>query len=354
MRGSLGLRVFGTAIFALFAGSVLTACGGDSTTSSTSSGGAGGNGAGGNGGGGNGGGGNGGGGNGGAIGISNSELYATATCDRIFDCCNTADLAEEFRNTPVVDYAGCRILYRSVWEAAIEPVVAEGENAGRVSFNQANFDTCMQTFGGLSCAEFSAASTFCNDIFTPKVAIGQACFSSIECIDGTCDIPSGASAGSCKAKPVPLGLGGACTTTIGCQTGLYCDGTKCTTKKADGQSCGNDNECTAGECVGGAQGICAKICEGGGPGSGPVDKALEPMGGPMAIAECTQVFECCAATEIDTVLPPGMHTKAQCLGLYGALTASALVDLHNGSVEGKITIDGAAFETCIAQYAGET
>ncbi len=344
MSGSLALRFLGAVICSLFVGSSLTACGSEPQPASTE-------GTGGTGGGDSGG--NGGGGNGGANAVSNGERYAAAICDRVFDCCNTADLAEQFGKTPVVDYAGCRILYRSLWEAAIEPVVADGEKAGRVSFNQANFDTCMQTLGGLSCADFSSASTFCKDIFTAKVAVGQACFSDFECMDGTCDIPNGASAGSCKANPIPMGLGGACTTTKGCQSGLYCDGTKCATQKADGQSCGNDDECTAGECVG-AQGICAKICEGGGPGSGPVDKAIETMGGPMAIAECTKVFDCCAQNEVDTVLFPGINTKAQCLGLYGALTGSALVGLHNGSVEGKIAIDGAAFEMCIAEYAAGT
>jgi hypothetical protein len=334
MNGSLALRFFGTAIFTVFVGLSLAACDGESTTTSTSSGGEGGAG-------------------GGSAG-SNGERYATAFCGRTFDCCNTVDLAERLGNNEIVDYAGCRIFYRTIWEAAFEPIVEDGEKAGRVTFNQAQFDACMQTVNGLSCADLATAGATCEDIFTPKVAAGLLCFSDIECIDGTCDFPSGAASGTCKAKPTPAGVGGACTENDGCESGLYCNGATCAALKADGEMCGNDKECSAGTCVGGSPGKCAKICEGGGPGPGSIDKTLETLGASLAIAECNKVLECCSGDEFDTVLFPGVRSKAQCLGIYGVFLSLGLVKLHNSAAEGKLTIDGAGFQACIDQYSALT
>jgi hypothetical protein len=337
MNGSLVSRIFGTAIFCVSVGLSAAACSGDPSTTSTSSSGDGGGGAG-----------------GGGNTAGNGERYAEAFCGRTFDCCNITDLGERLINSSIVDYAGCRIVYRTIWDAAIEPIVAEGEKAGRVSFSQANFDACMQTVRGLSCADLGNVAAFCDNVFTPKVAAGQACYSNIECIDGTCDFPGGASAGTCKAKPAPVGMGGACTENAGCNAGLYCNGGTCAALKADGEACGNKDECLAGACVGGSPGKCAKICEGGGPGPGAIDKKLESLGASLAIAECNKAFECCSGDEFDTLLFSGVRAKSQCLSIYGVFLSLGLVQLHNSEVEGKVSIDGAAFQTCIDQFAGLT
>jgi len=342
MNGSLTLRFVGTAIFTAFVGLSLAACDGSTTTTSTSS--SGGAGSGGSGGGGN--------------AASNAEQYAKAYCDQVFECCNTVDLVERFgTNSKVVDYAGCRILYRTIWDGAIEPVVEEGVKAGRVEFSQANFDACMKSVSGLSCGDFNNASAYCEDIFTPKVAPGQACFSNIECIDGTCEIPQNAATGTCVAKPAPVALGGACMDNDECADGLYCNASKCDTRRADGQDCNNNDQCASKTCVGdvnGMMGKCATICEGGGPGPGDVDKALEPVGGEFVVAECGKFFECCADTELETVLFPGIRTESQCLNLYGVFLGIALVDLHNSSVQGKVQIDPTALQMCLDAFAGQS
>lgn len=336
MRGSKFVRAVGASIFAVFVGSSGAACGdGSNTTSTSSTGGDGGAG-------------------GGSNSGSNAERYVAAFCGRAFDCCNTADLADRFKGTEIVDYAGCRIAYRTIWEAAIEPVVAEGEKAGRVVFNQANFDACMTTISGLSCADFAKQPGVCENIFTPKVPVGQACLADFECIDGTCEVAMGASAGTCQAKPTPAPLGGACTKTAECQDGLYCEAMKCATVKADGVACTTNSECASNACVGGTPGKCATICEGGGPGAGAIDKTLETLGGKLAIAECSKAFECCAADEISTVLSTNSSSKSACLTLYGVLLGFGLVGLHNSSAEGKLTIDATIFESCIDKYANAT
>jgi hypothetical protein len=340
MNGSLGRRFLGTVLFSAFVGLSLAACDGGSTTTSTSSGG----------------GGEGGSGGGGSS-ASNGERYAQALCDRVFDCCNTADLTERFgTNSNVVDYAGCRILYRTLWDGAIDPIVAEGIKAGRVEFNQTNFDACMKSVGELSCADFDNSSANCENIFTPKVAPGQTCQADLECVDGTCEFAKDAPSGSCVAKPAPVALGGACMTNGECAEGLYCNAAKCDTRKADGQDCNDDDECQAGACVGDAQGPgkCGKVCEGGGPGPGAIDKTLESIGGEFVVAECGKFFDCCVGAELDTVLFPGIRAESQCLGLFGAFLGVGLVDLHNSSVQGKVEIDAAALETCLNQFSAQS
>lgn len=349
MNGSFAFRLMGMALVTGFAGLSLAACGTDAntTTSSSTSGG---------GGEGGGSGGAGGGGGGGVTG-KNGEAYAAAYCGRSFDCCNAADIVERFTSSHIVDYAGCRIYYRTIWEAAVEPIVVEGEKAGRVEFSQANFDACMKSVEALSCADFKQAPTFCENIFTPKVALGQPCFSSIECVDGLCDIPQGASVGMCMKKPAPVMIGGACQKPTDCADGLYCNAMTCQPQKADGQSCTNDRECLAGTCIGDAQGgmgQCGKICEGGGPGAGKIDEALETLGGPLVVAECNKFFECCSGDEIDTVLFPGIRAESQCYGLLGLFLGIGLVDMHNSSAEGKLQIDGTKLQACIGDFASLT
>ncbi|HRI70521.1 MAG TPA: hypothetical protein PK156_40090 [Polyangium sp.] len=343
MNGSLAYRFVGIAVFATFSGLSVLACEGNTTTTSTSSSGGGGDA-------GNGSGGSGGSGGGSNVG-SNGELYATAFCDRIFDCCKSTELAAQFDNSAILDYAGCRIAYRSIWGAAFEAVAADGEKAGRVTFNQANFDACLKTFDGLACADLKSIPLYCADIFTPKVALGQTCFSSIECIDGKCDLPSGASMGTCVAKPVLPGLGEACTSSDGCAAGFYCNQMTCAAVKADGETCTDDDECSSGECVGTATKTCQTICTGGGPGVGAIDKPLESAGAELAITECNKFFDCCTGDEFDTVLFPGMRTKAQCYSLYGVFLGLGLVEFHNSVVQGKIAIDDLAFQQCINDYA---
>lgn len=345
MNGSWTLRFVGTAVFTAFAGLSLAACDGSTTTTSTSSsGGAGNGGSGGSGGGG--------------TSATNGERYAEAYCDQLFDCCNTVDLVERFGTASnVVDYAGCRILYRTIWEGGIEPVLEEGVKAGRVEFSQANFDTCMKSVGELSCADLTNVSAVCEDVFTPKVAPGQTCFSDIECINGDCEIPKDATSGTCIAKPAPVALGGACTNNDECDKGLYCNASKCDTKRPDGQDCNNNDHCASGACVGevnGMMGKCATICQGGGPGPGDVDKTLETIGGEFVVAECNKFFDCCVGAELDTVLFPGMRTEAQCLNLFGIFLGIALVDLHNSSVQGKVAVDPAALDMCLQDFAGQT
>lgn len=142
-----------------------------------------------------------------------------------------------------------------------------------------------------------------------------------------------------------------------CDKGLYCNASKCDPKRADGEDCNNNDQCASATCVGegnGMMGQCDTICVGGGPGPGDVDKALEPIGGEFVQAECGKFFECCVGPELDTVLFPGVRTEAQCLTLFGVFLGIALVDLHNSSEQGKVTIDPAALQMCVDKFASQS
>lgn len=289
-----------------------------------------------------------------SAGSSNGERYATAFCDLIFKCCDAKGLDERFAG--ISDYGSCRVFIRTVWDGALEPIGKASEAAGRSAFSQENFDSCIDKLAAASCADFeTGAIEACEDIFVAKVPLGGVCEAEIDCIGGDCSIPSGMSQGTCAVEPAPVGPGGNCSNDQKCDKGLYCNAGVCAIAKADGQSCQDNDECTAGTCIGddaATPGMCGAVCQGGGAGPGPINAELEAIGGIVAQAECEHVFNCCTADEADNFLFPGMDTKWECLSFYSAITGLALAQLNTKEVEGKVKIDGAALKQCAEQYAG--
>ena len=201
-----------------------------------------------------------------------------------------------------------------------------------------------------ACPDLNKISLVCSDIFTPKVVVGQECYSGLECIDSRCEIPNGSAAGVCVAKPSPVGLGGACMSDTECDAGLFCDAMACVAQKADGETCASDIECTSKRCIGTTTKTCQTICKGDGPGPGSIDALIEPIGAPLGLAQCDKIFECCAADEYEPLLFASVRNKQQCYALYGVFSGLAMVQLHNSLTEGKIAIEG-TFEPCIDAYS---
>lgn len=295
------------------------------------------------------------GGNGGAGGgdaASHGEAYATALCDNTFNCCNTADLAEVFKGlNAVVDYAGCHIFYRTVWDAAIETQIADSKAKGRLDFNETAFNECLQYLAERACGEPVNAPEACSNMFGGKVDNGGACASQFECKSANCVIDNGQTEGSCADAPTPSVQGGACAEDQPCDTGLYCKAGQCAPKELDGVTCQSNNECKSGTCAGAGPGTCKTICSGGGPGPGPVDADLDGIGAAIVDAECDKIFNCCTADERDTKLFAGTDTKIECSTLLGVFMSQGLVTLHNSKVQGKTTINGTALADCINSYA---
>jgi hypothetical protein len=279
------------------------------------------------------------------------EELAIAACDKLFECCNAPDLVERVGNAPIVDYAGCHILYSALWRAGYEPILRESEAAGRLTVDRSRFDGCIGAIRAQSCADFSASVgiTGCEEAFVPKVEAGGACSIDIECTTGSCEIPTGASEGSCVQAPPLAGLNEPCASGDDCESGLYCTAAACAMKKADGGACSGNDECQSGVCVGDSQGPgqCGTVCEGGGSGSGPIDRVLADISVPLVAAQCDKPVECCTTAELEQLWPPGLTTKADCYGLNSALAGLSLVQIHNHAAEGKVAIDGAALNACV-------
>lgn len=288
---------------------------------------------------------------------SRGERFAGAVCGQIFECCKPADLVELFspigsNDTSVSDYAGCRIYYRTSWESIFGPIVERSVKAGRMEFDEAAFDACLKAFADQPCADYLTTSPVCGDMFIPKVPAGGACSTELECTTGACQIPLGYEEGKCVEKKALAQAGEGCLSTNDCDEALHCDLGKCTAVKGDGQACSSDDQCQSRQCVGehSGGGKCGKICEGGGPGPGAVDAALEAFGGPLVRAECARVWECCTPEESADLIFPGIDTEQECLAFTGVFTSLGLVAAHNSAVEGKVAVDGEELQKCLAEY----
>lgn len=301
-------------------------------------------------------GGAGGGGGAGGAPASPSERFATAVCGQVFECCKPADLVELFSPSgvsdgSVTDYAGCRIYYRTSWEAIFEPFIQASVAAGRMEFDEAAFDDCLQTFASQPCADYLSTSPVCDEMFVPKVEAGGACTSELECKTGACEVPLGAAEGKCVEEKPPSQAGGGCAGTGDCAEELYCEFGKCTATKALGESCSADEQCRSRQCVGEHQGNgkCGKICEGGGSGPGTVDAALEAIGGPAVLAQCGWISKCCTPAESAELLVPGIDTEQECRTLVGVLVGYGLVAIHNSASENKVAVDEGALQKCLSE-----
>lgn len=288
---------------------------------------------------------------------SRGERFAETACERTFTCCPPADLVELFSpdgaaNYTVNDHAGCRIFYRTTWDAVIEPFIEQSVKAGRLEIDEAAFDGCLASFKELSCAEFSEAPTVCEAMFIPKVELDGACTSELECTSGKCDVPLGAAEGTCVMKPPPVKESGTCKESADCEPELFCHLGLCAARRTEGESCSNDDQCRSKQCVGEEKlaGKCEKICEGGGPGPGPIDALIEPLGGPVVQAECARLFECCEGGERAELLGVDPGSTTTCLQTLGLITAYSLVSVHNSVIEGKLVLDAEKLGACLAAY----
>jgi len=292
------------------------------------------------------------GGSGGSGGSSQGEQYVDAVCGKLFECCNAADLVARVGNSGIVDYAGCRVLYRTFWEGGYEPMMAEAEAAGRAEFDDAAFAACLDAMEAQPCGEFATGgSVGCDNFIIGKVDTGSACTQSFECTSKKCEVASGAAMGTC-VDPAPAAEGAACDDDDDCAEGLYCEitGTDvCAKKKADSEACTNNAQCVNNACVADANGMktCATICQGGGPGPGDIDAALESVGGTVVQAMCRRSFECCTEQELDASL---FDNKAECGLLYGAFLGVRLVEIHNDLVEGRVSVDAEKLVACVQTF----
>ncbi len=186
-------------------------------------------------------------GNGGGGGAVTADNFATKA--------QSALCAYMTRCVPEMEYAFCS----GGLNVDLGYVSAEVK-AGRLGFDTAKAQSCLNDIGSLACASglngLNAQISDCSAVLVAKVQTGGACANDSECVDGTCQ------GQTCPDHCVANAAVGADCSNAGCTHGAYCDSTtnKCTAVQANGGSCNDNSDCQSGYCAignGSSQGQCA-------------------------------------------------------------------------------------------------
>jgi hypothetical protein len=190
-----------------------------------------------------------------------------ALCPQILECCSSVEVDELFddEKSPPTDVPGCVAVLTAPMEALIADL-AESVEAGRLRYDGARMEACLERIGELPCGQFGetiateAPFSACDAPFAALVAVGGDCAADIECTSQFCAGFGEAELGSCAELP---GEGDPCVDSR-CGAGLYCDeiGLTCIAQKADGADCGADDECQGGSCPTGQCAVAEPTCDG--------------------------------------------------------------------------------------------
>jgi hypothetical protein len=150
--------------------------------------------------------------------LSNTALsFATAACDRIFDCCSPEERGMLVAGMTEQDCT-------DAFQASIELDVAEYSAAilaNRAIYDGVMFQTCLDDYGSRDCQVLRESEKIqCFDAVRPNVMFAGSCGAHFECVEGYCD------GGSGSARP---------------------DGT-CAQRKPNGAVCLEPEECESGHC----------------------------------------------------------------------------------------------------------
>lgn len=226
-----------------------------------------------------------GGGSGGGIAIDNlGTEMSEATCAKVFDCCNQAEIMEEFEGVtvggqPITTEAQCVQFTSALFTGFLVQAYKDSIAKGRIEYDGAAASACIAAIEAASCSDYSMEMSMdappgCEAFVVPLVAEGGGCTQDYECMTGHCDgatvIPGEpGSDGMCK----PLAAIGQECRFDGCVDGAFCEFDSamgkqiCKAKKPDGQPCSSAEECASDGCSGDSQnpGTCeapAPRCDG--------------------------------------------------------------------------------------------
>jgi hypothetical protein len=167
-----------------------------------------------------------------APGVSPDEApakLAPAICSAAYKCCTMSQL---MGNTQAgTSEPTCEAMTQAALQNQVAGIKAS-EAKGRVTYDGTKVQACIDDLDAAACQDLQMTNHFsgipaCASFIQPKVAVGGACSSDVECIDGYCDktgVASGAD-GACHA----LGQSGdACASGAQCASTLTCDTTAMT------------------------------------------------------------------------------------------------------------------------------
>ena len=206
------------------------------------------------------------------------EQVATAFCERAFNCCTEAELAEEFGGTAPADVGECVTTFGAFFDFDDEIDAVE---AGTVTYDEGTAGDCLAELQAAGCG--AADEDLECDPFTGSVATDGACELDEACLDGArcndgicvdevglgdecpdsfCDDGSSCTDGTCVAPPAE---GQECPGFV-CEAGAFCDSAAqpatCVALLADGEACNGSYECESQNC-GETSGECeSPTCDG--------------------------------------------------------------------------------------------
>jgi hypothetical protein len=137
----------------------------------------------------------------------------------------------------------------------------EGAEQGRLVLDEEAARACVEALRGKSCREYADEASRhdllpCPSIVEPRVALGQPCSRSFECISGSCDSEATGVPGKCRPMPGP---GEPCPL-LNCPAGYFCpfDSQVCSPVLANDAECSEDAQCASNYCSDVLGGHCAK------------------------------------------------------------------------------------------------
>jgi len=168
-------------------------------------------------------------------------------CKQVYACCTAMETLDAGAFGP--DQASCEKNVADNFDSKTSLIKSE-QSKGRIQYHADRAQTCIDKLAALKCQELKANATAtpteCSTYLEAKTAVGSPCQLNESCIDAWCSGASLTADGVCTAY-IPEGQNCDAGT---CATNTYCAGSPrtCTARKADGQSCGANFECSTGGC----------------------------------------------------------------------------------------------------------
>jgi hypothetical protein len=214
--------------------------------------------------------------------VPDAPLVVTGQpCDRDDQCSSGACSQGICCGTPCT--AACQACNLTGTAGICTPVPAGEDPGGHC--DQADVATCGldgTCDGAGGCRKYAVGSE----------CLAGSCANAVELSASTCDGAGSCRPGSSRSCAPGICMGPSCASTCArpgdCQTGFFCDGTRCAVKRAQGAACSAAVQCMSGYCVDGF--CCGSQC-------GETCRACNVAG---AIGTCTLV-------------PTGQDPRKQCL-----------------------------------------
>jgi hypothetical protein len=167
-------------------------------------------------------------GTGGGVAIDDAAwAVAVELCTKAFECCSAEEIQASQGVGSVVQ---CELAVATIVQLQVNAAKPAIE-AGRVVYDGAALERCMQDYGSQTCDMLRGLTSFeCEGLIVPQQGEGDACGISAECIQGYCDGSSNASnpVGHC----VPTKENGAdCSANAECAS-AFCNAGACETLDA--------------------------------------------------------------------------------------------------------------------------